>query len=544
MRRPARPRVAAAAAPAAALAAALFLSAAPPAGAQVHRPHLTVSGFAGGALWHDKTNFEDAPIYGVRVGLHAGNRVLFGIEGAYGLAPTLETKQGPWPFEPTVPPTTSPPDPTAPVEEDFSHLGLDVMLSIPWKFSPYVFGGWQHVEIENDDPDWGHITFHGWEAGGGVKIFIAPRIAVRLEARDVSFKFDNPPGEAPPDRTHNVFLTAGLEFAVSGANEEADADEDGVPDRKDSCPGTPFGAIVDENGCHTDQDGDGVPDGLDVCVNTPKGAIIDGHGCPRDSDRDGVPDGVDECAETPSRYPVDARGCPRDSDGDGVLDGADKCPGTPAGATIDEEGCPQDSDWDGVPDGLDLCADTPLGVRVGKDGCPTDEDGDGVPDGADRCPGTPARARVDKDGCPIEVSEREIELLDTGKITVRNIQFETNKADLKPESHAILDEIGAILVQWPDLRIEIGGHADARGTDEYNRALSQRRAQSVLDYMLSKFPQIAAGQYAAKGYGESQPVATNSTDEGMALNRRVEFKVLNPEVLRKDIERRRLLEKE
>ncbi len=538
MRRPVWSRVAVVAA----LVLALFVAGAPAAVAQVHRPHLTLSGFAGGALWHDKVNVENSPIYGGRVGVHVGDRVLVGIEGTYGFSPG-ETSAGPWPFEPTVLPTQRPADPTASVDEDITHVGLDLVISAPWKVAPYVFGGWQHVNLENNDPNWGNTTFHGWEVGGGVKFFVAPRISIRVEARDVAFEFDNPPGEAPDDQTQSLFLTAGIEVAIDGATADADKDVDGVPDSRDACPGTAFGAVVDEQGCATDEDGDGVPDGLDVCVNTPRGAIIDEHGCPRDADRDGVPDGVDECADTPAGYPVDARGCPRDSDGDGVLDGADKCPGTPAGATIDEHGCPQDSDWDGVPDGLDRCADTPLGVRVDAEGCPTDEDGDGVPDGADKCPGTASNVRVDKDGCPIEISEKEIELLDTGKITVHNIQFETNKADLKPESHAILDEIGGILVQWPDLRIEIGGHADARGTDEYNRALSQRRAQAVLDYMLAKFPQIRAGQYVAKGYGESQPVATNATDEGMALNRRVEFKVLNPEVMRKDIERRRLLEK-
>jgi outer membrane protein OmpA-like peptidoglycan-associated protein len=430
------------------------------------------------------------------------------------------------------------------VENDVTHLGLDLVVSVPWKFAPYLLGGWHYVKFDNNDPNWGNNTFHGWEFGGGLKWFVAPRIALRFEARDVMFDFENPPGEAPDGQTHNWFISAGIEVAIDGATAVADEDLDGVADPEDSCPGTLFGAVVDAKGCALDEDSDGVPDGLDVCPGTQARAVVDQHGCPRDADRDGVPDGADECPDTPAGYPVDAKGCPRDSDGDGVLDGADKCPGTPTGATIDVNGCPRDTDRDGVPDGIDMCADTPLGARVGPTGCPSDADGDGVPDGADKCPGTPVNVRVDKDGCPIEVSEKEVELLDTGKITVRNIRFETNKANLMLGSHAVLDEIGAILVQWPDLRIEIGGHADARGTDEYNRTLSQKRAQSVLDYLVAKFPQVPAGQYVAKGYGESQPVATNETAEGMALNRRVEFKVLNPEVMRKEIERRRTLEKQ
>ena len=91
----------------------------------------------------------------------------------------------------------------------------------------------------------------------------------------------------------------------------------------------------------------------------------------------------------------------------------------------------------------------------------------------------------------------------------------------------MLDEIGKILIQWPQLKIEIGGHADARGSDAYNMDLTQKRAQSVLDYLIQGFPQIKADQYTAMGYGERKPVASNKTVEGMAKNRRVEFKVLN-----------------
>ena len=173
----------------------------------------------------------------------------------------------------------------------------------------------------------------------------------------------------------------------------------------------------------------------------------------------------------------------------------------------------------------------------------TDADNDGVPDDKDLCPFTPANAKVDKDGCPITLSDREVELLDKGRITERNIHFETAKWDILPESNAVLDEIGSILIQWPRLRIEIGGHADARGSDAYNLDLSDKRANAVLEYLVAKFPQITRDQYSAKGYGERVPVASNKTVEGMAKNRRVEFKVLNTEELKKERERRRTLQK-
>src|SRR5205085_5256034 len=142
-----------------------------------------------------------------------------------------------------------------------------------------------------------------------------------------------------------------------------------------------------------------------------------------------------------------------------------------------------------------------------------------------------------------ELSEREVELLDKGRITERNIHFETAKWDILPESYPVLDEIGSILIQWPRLKIEIGGHADARGSDAYNLDLSDKRANAVLEYLLGKYPQITRDQYTSKGYGESQPVATNKTVEGMAMNRRVEFKVLNTEELKKEQERRRTIQK-
>jgi outer membrane protein OmpA-like peptidoglycan-associated protein len=220
-----------------------------------------------------------------------------------------------------------------------------------------------------------------------------------------------------------------------------------------------------------------------------------------------------------------------DADGDGVMDGADRCPGTPPGATVDASGCPRDSDGDGVYDGIDQCPDTPKGATVDARGCPQDSDGDGVYDGIDQCPGTPAGTRVDEKGCP--VSEKEAELLDTGELRLQDVRFDTNQATLKAESYPILDEVGAILSKWPQLRIEIGGHTDSQGAETYNQGLSERRAKAVLDYLGSKFS-IQTDQYMVKGYGESAPIASNDTPEGRARNRRVVFKVLNREVLKKN----------
>lgn len=482
------------------------------ASAQVRGVHATLSPYAGWMLWGKEVNQTDVPLVGARGGVMFGPYV--GIEGTYGKAISGESKAGPWPFVPDGPVGSRPPDPNAPVDEEIRHVGLDATVTLgSAAVAPYVLGGWQHVRFVNDDPNWGTTTFHGFEAGAGVKVRVAPRIALRFEARDIFFEFDNPPDGAPPDPHHSLLLSGGLQIALGGTTESADADSDGVSDKKDLCPDTPIGARVDLNGCPIDGDNDGVFDGIDRCDGTPVGAKVDDTGCPNDADKDGVLDGIDACADTPAGSKVDAKGCPTDADGDGV------------------------------PDGLDQCANTPRGARVDAKGCTVDSDGDGVVDGVDRCPSTPAGAKVDQDGCPIEISEKEVELLDKGVITVRNIHFETAKWAILPDSYSILDEVGGILIQWPQLRIEIGGHADARGGDEYNLDLSQKRAQAVLDYLLTKYSQIDRKMFTARGYGEGVPVAPNTTVEGMARNRRVEFKVLNTEELTKERERRRLLQK-
>ena len=159
-------------------------------------------------------------------------------------------------------------------------------------------------------------------------------------------------------------------------------------------------------------------------------------------------------------------------------------------------------------------------------GCPKDSDGDGVCDGLDQCPATPAGLRVDVNGCSIEVIEKETEMLDTGMIRLHEINFETGKAVLLPESFQILDVMGALLRKWPDLRIEIGGHTDSKGTAAANQKLSEARAAAVKTRLVTSFPELKAEQLTVKGYGESKPMVPNTTAENLAKNRRVEFVVL------------------
>jgi OOP family OmpA-OmpF porin len=147
---------------------------------------------------------------------------------------------------------------------------------------------------------------------------------------------------------------------------------------------------------------------------------------------------------------------------------------------------------------------------------PADTDGDGVMDPGDRCPGTPRGMAVDTAGCPRG-----------GPVVLRGVEFATNSATLSPSSLPILDDVAADLKEHPRLKVELQGHTDSRGADAYNLDLSQRRADSVRNYLISQG--VSGLQLVAKGYGESEPIADNATDLGRAENRRVVMQVLeNP----------------
>ena len=208
----------------------------------------------------------------------------------------------------------------------------------------------------------------------------------------------------------------------------------------------------------------------------------------------------------------------KDSDGDGVPDADDKCPGTPPGTAVGADGCELDSDGDGVVDSADACPGTPAGVAVDARGCPPDSDGDGVPDYMDACPGTPAGVAVDEKGCPPELQET---------VTIDlNLEFDFDSAQLRPSHGAEIDEVTAFMKQFPGSVAVLEGHTDSRGSDAYNQALSERRASSVMEYMVNQGG-IARERLSSKGLGESAPIDTNDTDEGRQHNRRVSAQISN-----------------
>lgn len=158
-----------------------------------------------------------------------------------------------------------------------------------------------------------------------------------------------------------------------------------------------------------------------------------------------------------------------------------------------------------------------------------DADGDGVADGQDLCPGTAAGAAVNATGCVAEAAAPTAPpTLETAKagdtIVLEGVNFETGSATLTANARTILAGVAKQLVARPELRVEIGGHTDSRGSDTYNQSLAEQRAQSVQAYLTEQG--VGADRLSAVGYGEIQPVADNETDEGQERNRRVELKVL------------------
>jgi OOP family OmpA-OmpF porin len=188
----------------------------------------------------------------------------------------------------------------------------------------------------------------------------------------------------------------------------------------------------------------------------------------------------------------------------------------PAGALTDENGCAFDSDKDGVVDGIDMCQNTPEGVEVDSVGCPLDSDRDGTPDYKDLCPGTPLGVIVDADGCP---------LAGENILSLTGVNFAFDKAVLTAEAEGTLDQAVALLKETDDvLEVRVEGHTDSVGSEAYNKELSQRRAEAVVDYLVAQG--VNSTRLVAVGMGEGFPVANNDTDAGRAANRRVDFVVV------------------
>ena len=309
-------------------------------------------------------------------------------------------------------------------------------------------------------------------------------------------------GDHVPDSADECPIEAGL-AQFRGC---PDTDGDGMPDKLDACP--TVAGLPELKGC-PDRDHDGITDAADACPDA--AGLPELKGCP-DRDHDGTPDAADHCPDLAG--PTEHAGCP-DSDQDGLFDEQDQCP-TEAGPA-ENKGCPwADQDHDDVLDRDDACP-TEAGPAANK-GCPLgDQDHDGVLDKDDACPLTPGPAT--NKGCPV-LKPAEIKVL---KTAFANLEFETNKAIIRPGSLPSLHELAGLLLEKPEFRLRLSGYTDNVGTPAANLLLAKRRTLAVQGYLVQQG--VPAGHIRTEWFGRARPMASNRTAAGRARNRRVEMQV-------------------
>ncbi|HEY1045434.1 MAG TPA: OmpA family protein [Bacteroidia bacterium] len=310
---------------------------------------------------------------------------------------------------------------------------------------------------------------------------------------------------------HSLGIFYNLEFGEStggdmGGKSLPDKDKDGVPNKSDLCPKTqPWELPVNDDGCPRDSDLDTIPDYQDSCPYQFGPRKF--NGCP-DKDNDGIIDSKDRCPEKAG--PAEFGGCP-DTDGDGIIDIEDQCPSQKGLKQFN--GCP-DTDGDGIEDRKDKCPEV-AGPAAGE-GCP-DTDGDGVYDNKDVC--VKVAGPASNKGCP-EIKQEVVQRI---ALAAKGINFETGSDKILAESFDDLDALVKILNEYPEAKVAIDGHTDNVGDPATNKELSQKRADAVKAYLVSKG--VDASRLTATGYGDTQPIADNKTKQGRAKNRRVDFKL-------------------
>ena len=348
------------------------------------------------------------------------------------------------------------------VDGSFNY-SLRALLNDGW-IDPVVGigGGYTNIADNGDVPisDLSAATLNGKV---GLNFWFNDNIALTLES-NYKHVFDN-------DGATHFQHAGGIKFMFGGT----DSDGDGIYDKDDECPETP--GLPEFNGC-PDSDGDGIEDRMDNCPD--EAGLAEFDGCP-DTDGDGVPDPQDECPEEAGS--VEMNGCP-DADGDGVADNEDDCPNEAGPA--ENNGCPYE-----------------------------DKDGDGVLDKDDDCPEVAGTAA--NNGCP----EPDVEVISELNEYSKTVLFDLNKATIRDDSEEALQSIADIMNEYPNTIFHIEGHTDSTGSADYNEKLSRERAASVEAWLEENG--VPSSRLTSEGYGESRPIATNSTAAGRQDNRRVEI---------------------
>jgi large repetitive protein len=225
-----------------------------------------------------------------------------------------------------------------------------------------------------------------------------------------------------------------------------------------------------------------------------------------------------------------------DRDGDGIFDDDDRCPTEPEDRDgyEDDDGCPDpDNDADGVFDPQDTCPNEAEDKDRWQDddGCPEDDnDGDGVTDGQDECPNDPEvnNGFEDEDGCPDESNKKKAVVVKRDRIEITDkVYFAYDSDRILPKSYELLDNVARVINEHTEIPgIFIEGHTDSDGNDAYNLTLSDRRAKSVMRYLIER-GSVDAARLTAKGFGETQPIDDNTSERGKQNNRRVEFRIID-----------------
>jgi len=331
--------------------------------------------------------------------------------------------------------------------------------------------------------------------GGGASFRLSNTFSINLEYGDHIIFDDNALDFTKSAKAHDhySYLSAGLFIKFASK----DTDKDGVKDKNDVCPEIP--GKIELSGC-PDKDNDGIADKDDACPDAPGKPEF--KGCP-DKDGDGIIDMEDDCPELAGKKEL--KGCP-DKDNDGIADKDDRCP--EVAGKIEFAGCP-DRDGDAVADIDDACPDV-KGLPQFK-GCP-DTDGDGIADNLDKCPDV--FGVVANDGCPENLK---------GAIYEKIVYFDSDASIVLAKNIIDLNEVAAYMNENPDAVISVAGHADWKESDEYNLRLSERRADYVIKYLKKKG--MKTEKIEKSFFGKTKPIADNNTDEGRAMNRRVEIQI-------------------